>query len=152
MRIVPALFVAALFLSACDEATQLAAPPADPASPPAETTAETTAAPAQPAPPRATLVREGVQTVTLNLVNATEAPIVSLSAVVDGRPGPNLLPANSAVPAGGTYPLPAAVGTHLLRAQLQSPGVFAPGRVVLRTVVVPRFPPNPPPQMQVTLR
>lgn len=151
MRIAPALFVAALFLSACDDATQLAAPPTDPASPPADTASAPTQ-PAQPAPARATLVRDGVQTVTLNLVNATEAPIVSLSAVVDGRPGPNLLPANSAVPAGGTYPLPAAVGTHLLRAQLQSPGVFAPGRVVLRTVVVPRFPPNPAPQMQVTLR
>jgi hypothetical protein len=152
MRFAASLIVAALALAGCEEPGGLVPPPAAPAQP-AEP-ASPGAAPAQPAPApaRATLVRDGVQTVTLELINATEAPIVSLSAVTDGRPGPNLLPAGSAIPAGGTYPLPAAVGAYLLRAELQAPGVFTPGRVVLRNVVVPRFPPTPAPRMQVTLR
>jgi hypothetical protein len=154
MRIAPALFVALLALAAGDGGPLTPAAPAAPAGA-ADAGAAEGAAPAPapaPAPARATLVREGVQTVTLDLVNATGTPIVNLSAMIEGRPGPNLLPAGGAIPAGGTFPLPAAVGAYMLRAELQAPGVFTPGRVVLRNVVVPRFPPTPAPRMQVTLR
>jgi hypothetical protein len=93
-----------------------------------------------------------VQTVTLDLRNATDTPIVNLSVVTEGRPGANLLPAGMAIPAGGTYPLAVAVGTYLIRAELQAPSVFTPARVIQRHVIVPRFPPNPAPRMPVTLR
>ncbi len=150
MRVSAALTAAMLLLAACEGTPQASAPAAAPA--PAETDTATAPATPAPAPTRASLTREGVQTVTLDLINATDTPIVALGAVIDGRPGPNLLPSGMAIPAGGTYPLPAAVGAYLLRAELQSPSVFTPGRVVLRHVVVPRFPPNPAPRMQVTLR
>lgn len=144
----PVAVLATLALAGCEQPAATTAP-ADPAATAAPATAP--AAAAAPAP-RAGLTREGVQTVTLDLRNATDTPIVSLSAVTDGRPGANLLPAGMAIPAGGTYALPVAVGTYLIRAELQAPGPFTPARAILRHVIVPRFPPNPAPRMPVTLR
>lgn len=144
----PAALVATVALAGCEQPAATTAP-AEPAAAPA--TAPAAATPATPAP-RAGLTRDGVQTVTLDLRNGTDTPIVSLSAVTDGRPGANLLPAGMAIPAGGTYALPVAVGTYLIRAELQAPGPFTPARAILRHVIVPRFPPNPAPRMPVTLR
>lgn len=98
------------------------------------------------------LTRPGEQVVTLEIANGTGGTIIGLARVVEGRAGPNLMPAGQAIPPGGHFALPVAPGGYLLSAQLQPPGVFQPGRVVQRHVVVPRFPPNPPPRLPVTLR
>lgn len=108
-------------------------------------------------PPAATdaapaLTREDAQVVTLDLTNGADAPIVALARVSEGRAGPNLLAPGQIVPPGERFALPVAPGPYLLRAQLQPPGVFQPGRVIQRHLVVPRFPPNPPPRMPLTLR
>jgi hypothetical protein len=132
--------------------TAAAVAPAVAAATADQTGAQTEAAAAPTAPAGTVLTREGVQTVTLELRNGTETQIVRLSAVVDGRPGPNLLPTGMAIPPGGSFALPVAVGTYLLQATFQPPGAFQPGRAIQRNVIVPRFPPNPPPRMQVTLR
>lgn len=101
---------------------------------------------------RASLTAPGVQTVTLEIRNASDLPLVSLATVVEGRAGPNLLPPGTAIPPGGTLPLPVAAGRYLFEAGFQAPGAFQPGRAVQRHVIVPRFPPNPPPRLRVTLR
>lgn len=109
-------------------------------------------APAQARPSVPTLTRDGQQVVTLDIRNLTDGVIVGLTAERDGHPPVTLLSPGAAIAAGGTYPVPAAPGQYLMRADLQAPNLFARGRQVQRTVIVPRFPPNPPPRLQVTLR
>lgn len=136
-----------LALAGCDQVLAPAAPTADPPAAPGPSTAGTPAA-----PPRPGLTRAGAQTVTLELRNGTDLPVSGLSVVRDGVAGPNLLPAGTAIPPGGSWALPVATGRYLLRAELQPPSVFAQPRAVLRHVVVPLFPPEPPPRLAVTLR
>jgi len=156
----PLVAALCLGLAACDDlvpgaatatAPVPAAPqPVPPAAAPAETVGTAPAVPAVPARPG--LTREGQQVITLEIRNLTDTVIVSLTAVQDGRTTANLLAPGTGIPVGGTYPVPAAPGTYLLQADLQAPSVFARGRQIQRRVIVPRFPPNPPPQLQVTLR
>jgi len=133
--------VAALLalLGGCDELVTGTAPAAAPVAGGTAT-----------APPA--LTREGAQVITLELRNGTDAPIVELSVVAEGRPGPNLLPPGMGIPPGGRFELAVSPGLYRLAARLQAAGPFAPGRQVLRNVQVPTFPPNPPPRMPVTLR
>jgi hypothetical protein len=146
--------IALMILTGCDELIppQAAAAPAEVAPTAAATPAATPATTPAQAPARAGLTREGAQVVTLDIRNQTDGVIVSLTATEAGRASANLLAPGTGIPAGGTYPLPAAPGTYVLQAELQAPSVFTRGRQIQRTVIVPRFPPNPPPRLQVTLR
>jgi len=140
-----AIALAALLLAGCDQ------PPAAGPPGPATVTAQAPTA-SQPAAAAQPLVRPGAQVVTLTIRNATDLPLVALSANRDGQDLANLLPAGTVLPPGGQIDLPVSPGLIRLSARLQPPGLFTQGRVIRRNVQVPTFPPNPPPRMPVTLR
>jgi len=152
------VLVLSLSIAACDDILpgESAAAPVGATEVPAGTQAVAPVPSPNPAPAAAPtpagLTRDGQQVVMLDIRNLTDEVIVSLTAVRDAGAPVTLLRPGTGIPAGGTYPVAAAPGQYLLRAEMQAPNLFSRGRQIQRTVIVPRFPPNPPPRMQVTLR
>lgn len=118
------------------------------------------AAPAVPGPGAAPgaafeppdLTREGAQVIVLELRNGTDEPMVALTRIEAGEPGPNLLPAGRAIPPGGVWPIRVSPGLYRLAGRMQAGGPLAPARIVQRNVQVPAMPPGGGARMTVILR